>query len=90
MFIEIKAVSEKYGCIYTVYVDDMTFSSMNLFPEKKMVCEIDCILRMYGHKPKYKKVKYYTQGRYVPITGTVVTGRHELKVPNKLQKRVYE
>ena len=90
MFIEIKAVSEKYGCIYTVYVDDMTFSSINPFPEKKMVCEIDCILRKYGHKPKYKKVKYYTQGRYVPITGTVVTGRHELKVPNKLQKRVYD
>ena len=35
-------------------------------------------------------MKYYTQGRYVPITGTVVTGRHELKVPNKLQKRVYD
>lgn len=90
MFIEIKAVSEKYGCIYTVYVDDMTFSSINPFPEKKMVCENDCILRKYGHKPKYKKVKYYTQGRYVPITGTVVTSRHELKVPNKLQKRVYD
>ena len=43
-----------------------------------------------ARKPKYNKVKYYTQGRYVPITGTVVTGRHELKVPNKLQKRVYE
>ena len=68
----------------------MTFSSINPFPEKKMVCEIDGILRKYGHKPKYKKVKYYTQGRYVPITGTVVTGRHELKVPNKLQKRVYD
>ena len=90
VIIEIKAVSEKYGCIYTVYVDDMTFSSINPFPEKKMVCEIDCILRKYGHKPKYKKVKYYTQGRYVPITGTVVTGRHELKVPSKLQKRVYD
>ena len=35
-------------------------------------------------------MKYYTQGRYVPPTGTVVTGRHELKVPNKLQKRVYD
>ena len=35
-------------------------------------------------------MKYYTQGRYVPTTGTVVTGRHELKVPNKLQKRVYD
>lgn len=90
MFIEIQEVAEKYGCIYTVYVDDMTFSSEKPFPVKKMICEVDCILRKYGHKPKYKKVKYYTQGRYVPITGTIVTSAHELKVPNKLQKRVYD
>lgn len=90
MFIEIQKIAEKYGCIYTVYVDDMTFSSENPFPVKKMVCEVDCILRKYGHKPKYKKVKYYTQGRHVPITGTIVTSEHELKVPNKLQKRVYD
>lgn len=90
MFIEIQEIAKKYGCIYTVYVDDMTFSSENPFPVKKMVCEVDCILRKYGHKPKYKKVKYYTQGRYVPITGTIVTSTHELKVPNKLQKRVYD
>lgn len=25
-----------------------------------------------------------------PITGTIVTGQHKLKVPNRLQKRVYD
>lgn len=31
-----------------------------------------------------------TLGKSVPITGTIVTGKHELKVPNRLQKRVYD
>ncbi len=32
---------------------------------------IDCVLRKYGHKPKYPKVKYYGPSDYKPITGTV-------------------
>ena len=40
---------------------------------------IDHVLRKYGHKPKYRKVKYYGPSDYKPITGTVVT-------PNGLQK----
>ena len=85
MFNEISEVAYKYGCIYSVYVDDMTFSSEVAFDVKKMRSEIDQKLRKYGHKPKYRKVKYYSHGQYVPITGTIVTGNHELKVPNRLQ-----
>ena len=87
---EIYRVACKYGCEYTVYVDDMTFSSKKPFDINQMKNEIDCILRKYGHKPKYKKVKYYSKGKSVPITGTIVTENHELKVPNRLQKRVYD
>lgn len=90
MFKEIYRVACKYGCEYTVYVDDMTFSSKESFALNSMKNEVDCILRKYGHKPKYKKVKYYSKGKCVPITGTIVTGQHELKVPNRLQKRVYD
>lgn len=84
------SVACKYGCEYTVYVDDMTFSAKEPFDINRMKNEVDCILRKYGHKPKYKKVKYYSKGKSVPITGTIVTGQHELKVPNRLQKRVYD
>lgn len=87
MFQEIYDVAIKYGCKYTVYVDDMTFSSMEPFEVKRMINEVDCILRKYGHRPKYKKVKYYPKGKNVPITGTIITGKHELKVPNRLQKK---
>lgn len=90
MFDEIYRAACKYGCEYTVYVDDMTFSSKEPFDLNRMKNEVDCILRKYGHRPKYKKVKYYSKGKSVPITGTIVTGQHELKVPNRLQKRVYD
>ena len=63
MYNEIFRVAGKYGCEFTVYVDDMTFSS---------------------------KEPFYSKGKSVPITGTIVTGQHELKVPNRLQKRVYD
>lgn len=90
MFNEIYKVACQHECEYTVYVDDMTFSSAEPFDVNQMKKEVDCILRKYGHKPKYKKVKYYSKGKSVPITGTIVTGQHELKVPNRLQKRVYD
>ena len=90
MFNDIYAVACKYGCEYTVYVDDIAFSSKNPFKANQLKHEVDCILRNYGHKPKYAKVKYYSKGKNVPITGTIVTPQHELKSPNKLQKKIYD
>lgn len=56
MFAEINDVACKYGCMYTVYVDDMTFSSENAFDVNRLISEIDQKLRKYGHKPKYKRL----------------------------------
>ena len=52
MFNEIYSVACKYGCEYTVYVDDMTFSAKEPFDINRMKNEVDCILRKYGHKLK--------------------------------------
>ena len=57
MFNEIYSVACKYGCVYTVYVDDMTFSAKESFDINRMKNEVDCILRKYGHKPKYADLK---------------------------------
>ncbi len=89
MFNEINDSAIKRGCIFTLYVDDMTFSSETSFEVNKLKMEVDVILRKYGHKPKYSKMKYYTKGKSTLITGTIVTGKHELRVPNTLQKKVY-
>lgn len=89
MFDEIYELTSRYGCVFTLYVDDMTFSSGAAFDVNKLIQEVDFTLRRYGHKPKYKKVKYYSHGKPVPITGTIITREHEMKVPNNLQQKIY-
>lgn len=90
MFIEIYDLAQKHSCKFTLYVDDMTFSSKAPFSPKQLTQEIDCVLRKYGHKPKYPKVKYYSPSDYKPITGTIVTPEQSLAVPNGLQKTIYD
>lgn len=89
MFIEIAEKAKKYGCIFTLYVDDMTFSSTEPFDVNGLKKNIDVLLRKYGHKPKYKKMKYYTKTKSKPITGTIITPENELRVPNRLQQKIY-
>lgn len=90
MFSEISDLAKQHGCKFTLYVDDMTFSSQEPFSPNQLRQMIDRVLRKYGHKPKYPKVKYYGSFDYKPITGTVVTPKGSLAVPNKLQKTIYD
>ena len=89
MFSEIADAAKQCGCKFTLYVDDMTFSSKEPFSPDRLRQMIDCILRKYGHKPRYSKVKYYVFSDYKPITGTIVTPEQTLAVPNGLQKTIY-
>ena len=89
MFSEIAALAKQFGCRFTLYVDDMTFSSKVPFSPQQLSQRVDCLLRKYGHKPKYPKVKYYGLTDYKPITGTVVTPEQTLAVPNGLQQEIY-
>lgn len=90
MFSEISDLANQYGCKFTLYVDDMTFSNKEPFSPDQLRQMIDCVLRKYGHRPKYPKVKYYGPSDYKPITGTVVTPQQSLTVPNGLQKTIYD
>ncbi len=90
MFAEIARCAQDYNCKFTLYVDDMTFSSINPISSQKLARAVDIILRRYGHRPKYRKVKYYSAGEAKPVTGTIITPNHELAVPNSLQKRIYD
>jgi hypothetical protein len=83
MFNKIADEATRQGCRFSLYVDDMTFSSNVPFDPKKLANNIDIILRRYGHKPKYKKVKYYSRGKIKIITGVGITADHRLTVPNK-------
>lgn len=89
MFYEINEIAIKHGCIFTLYVDDMTFSSKKPFMKNVLKNEVDVVLRKYGHKPKYCKVKYFSKDENKPITGTIVTPEHALRSSNRLQHNIY-
>ena len=90
MFLEVDEAAQAYHCKFTLYVDDMTFSSSQPFSPKQLTQRVDCILRKYGHKLKYRKVRYYSPSDYKTITGTVITPKRTLAVPNALQNRIYQ
>ena len=88
MFSKINEVASRYGCIFSLYVDDMTFSSENSFDCKKLLRDIKRILHMYDHKAKDSKMKFYTKNENKLITGVIVTPSHTLIVPNKLRSKI--
>ena len=88
MFMEINDVATAKGCKFSLYVDDMTFSSSTPFNPKVLSNNIDIILRKYDHKPKYTKIKYFPKDKPKLITGTIVTSQHKLDVPNKLRNKI--
>jgi hypothetical protein len=90
MFAEICAQAKTFNCLFTLYVDDMTFSSSSPFDPQKLANQIDIILRKYGHKPKYRKVKYYCKNQSKVITGVAITPSHCLAVPNRLRHAIVE
>lgn len=89
MFASIKKIADNYGCLFSLYVDDMTFSSEKPFDLNALKRAVDIELRKYRHRPKYKKIKYYSKNDPKPITGTIVTKDNTLVTPNKLQEKVY-
>ena len=89
MFNEINEIAKSFGCVFTLYVDDMTFSSNSPFDIKLLIRQIDIALRKFGHRPKYQKIKYYSKDSPKLITGVVVTQDHTLDIPNSLQRSIY-
>ena len=90
MFAEINQVAKSHGCIFTLYVDDMTFSSGEPFSPDKLASEVDAVLRKYGHKSKMSKTRYYPQGTCKLTTGAAISRQLLLVAPNDLRKRVLE
>lgn len=90
MFMEINEAAKRRNCQFSLYVDDMTFSSSEPFDPQQLGREVNLILRKHGHKPKYSKMKYYSANDYKPVTGTIITPEQKLVTPNKLQETIYQ
>ena len=88
MFDEINSIALNNNCIFTLYVDDMTFSSNKSFDPHKIRDAINLILRKYGHKLKISKTKYYRPNMYKLITGVAVSPDNELYASNNLRNKI--
>lgn len=68
MFHMINGLAEKYDCYFSLYVDDMTFSSD--FPIKsKLRDDVSEVLKMHGLLAKAKKDHYYQANNFKVVTG---------------------
>ena len=86
MFKNIRSIAEQYGCDFTLYVDDMTFSSNN--PIKgEMREKVAYQLRRNGLKAKIQKDHYYQADRAKEVTGVGIKNGNIL-VLNRKRKQI--
>lgn len=83
MFESIYEIAQKYKCTFTLYVDDMTFSS-NFGIPKQLRKDVEDILNHYSLHAKSKKDHYYQNNAFKKVTGVGIK-KGKLFVPN--QKR---
>lgn len=90
MFHEIASTAEEFGCSFSLYVDDMTFSSPCSFAYGQLANQVNVILRRYGHKAKRTKTRFYTKDKHKVITGVAITPDGETVAPNRLRHRILD
>lgn len=89
MFDELKIIADKNNLVFTVYVDDVFFSSQQPI-SKYIQNQIIATITKYGYNISRSKVKYYKAKNYKKITGVIITPDNMLNVPNKLKRKVVD
>lgn len=88
MFQRIKELSEEYNCYFSLYVDDMTFSSD--FPIKTILRDkVSDVLRKHGLSAKSKKDHYYQANDFKVVTGVGIKKGKKI-VLNSKRKQIIE
>lgn len=88
MFEEIRIIALENKCKFTLYVDDMTFSSMQPI-SKKLREEVAKMLKKNDLKAKSKKDHYYQSDVFKVVTGVGIQNG-ELKVSNGKKKQILD
>lgn len=87
MFDELKAIAENNNYTFTVYVDDIFFSSKKPI-SKNIQNKILKVIKKYGYNISKNKVTYYKQNEYKEVTGVIITPDNRLVVTNKLKRKL--
>lgn len=85
IFETISKLSKDNNYIFSLYVDDMTFSSNSFIPHD-FHKQIEEILRSKKLRFKRSKVRYYNDTQSKKVTGVIITSNNQLCVPNKRLK----
>ncbi|EQA55552.1 reverse transcriptase family protein [Leptospira kmetyi] len=82
MFEEIETVASSNNFIFSLFVDDLTFSSQDRI-RHDFHLEINAILKSYRLNIKRKKLQYRSKNQTKIITGCAITPDNKIKVRNK-------
>lgn len=82
MFEELFTLSEKYGVIMSVYVDDIFFSCQHPIP-KWFRNKVITIINNNGYSISKDKTRYYKKGIPKEVTGVIITSNHTLALKHK-------
>lgn len=83
MFKDINRIAQEMECKFSLYVDDMTFSSNKPIDTNRLKREVDIVLRKYGHRLKERKFRYYSKRKHKLVTGVVISPQNKLVVANR-------
>ena len=91
MFDELHDLACNHGCKFSLYVDDLTFSSKtpvsNPAVFKKKVLQI---VKRYGHSLSLSKTAYRGADETKVVTGVAITKEGVSAIPNKLRHKIVE
>ncbi|MBR2861222.1 MAG: RNA-directed DNA polymerase [Clostridia bacterium] len=87
MFDEMYAIAENNNLKFSIYMDDVFFSSSKSISNNVRE-HILRILTKYGYNVSFKKVIYYTSQQNKKVTGVIITPQNKLSIPNKLRRKI--
>ena len=78
MFDELKRHADRYGCRFSLYVDDLTISSRSPISDPHFLVELMAkAMRAYGRRLKREKVKYRGARDNKVVTGVAIDHKAE-------------
>ena len=87
MFDKIHTYAEQNGITFTLYVDDLSFSSSRPITAEHFSI-IRSIIQSYGLHTKWQKTNFYTKGKYREYTGVGINSKGKLIVPNHMREDI--
>ena len=88
MFDEIIEYTTGHKLQCTIYVDDITVSSMTRHISKKEESEIKNIIRKHKQNLSKGKTIRYGANEYKKVTGFVIAPNNKLVIPNKIKSKI--